>query len=472
MNKQLVQGSALVSAPPAKTWDESLQEGFAEGFVNTKLLMQQAQAKKNAINAKTAGYIDALDTNVDITELTSTQQQAITNYLVEQRSEYADAASQLAKIEDPTDPQYMELRTKINGISQSFKNLATQVGSYKQDKASYLKDFDNSLISNGNEINTLDEASKLYTDQASLGVGQGGSLVFWNEGKETYDPYNQMPKPFLKDFATADEVLKINKNLYNAGSSLTGARRNMVRQQLNNLLTKGGRKTLLSMAQDDFVVQGGLGLSDPELFAPGNDDALKNAVLDSYMNVLTDSAAQGARDKRPASSSGSGGYSGALKDEVNVSGNVANKAASFADLSKNAKTDRAATGSQMVSIINAIDPTSSKIYLTKSQMYKKFLFNTDKEDSMEARQGFVDDFGNFDVYITNPSKDGPEHNLGIPVNIEDPNSMYEFYMNNSGLSNKAQNHFISRYIGRSKKPSDNSSKDKEKNTEKNTSNFG
>lgn len=70
MNKQLVQGSALVSAPPAKTWDESLQEGFAEGFANTKLIMQQAKAKKNAINTKVASYIDALDTNVDITELT------------------------------------------------------------------------------------------------------------------------------------------------------------------------------------------------------------------------------------------------------------------------------------------------------------------------------------------------------------------------------------------------------------------
>ncbi len=466
MNKQLVQGSALVSAPPAKTWDESLQEGFAEGFANTKLLMQQAQAKKNAINAKTAGYIDALDTNVDITELTSTQQQAITNYLVEQRSEYADAASQLAKIEDPTDPQYMELRTKINGISQSFKNLATQVGSYKQDKASYLKDFDNSLISNGNEINTLDEASKLYTDQASLGVGQGGSLVFWNEGKETYDPYNQMPKPFLKDFATADEVLKLNKNLYNAGSSLTGARRNMVRQQLNNLLTKGGRKTLLSMAQDDFVVQGGLGLSDPELFAPGNDDDLRQAVLDNYMNILTDTAAQGARDKRPSSRNGSGGFSGALKDEINVSGHIADKALQFSQM------DGAVAADQMANIINSIDPTSTKIYVTKGQLYEKFMVGKDEEDSPELRKQFVEQFGNFSMYITNPSKDPREDARGITVNTSDPKSMFEFYINNSDLSAKAKNYYIDLYGKQASGSQGNSSKDKEKNTEKNTSNFG
>lgn len=471
MNKQLVRGSALVSAPPAQTWDESLQEGFAEGFANTKLLMQQAQAEKNAINAKTAGYIDALDTNVDITELTSTQQQAITNYLVDQRSEYADAASQIARIEDPTDPQYMELRSKINGISQSFKNLATQVNSYKDDKASYLKDFDNSLISNGNEINTLNEASKLYTDQASLGVGQGGSLVFWNEGKETYDPYSKIPKPFLKDFATADAVLKINKNLYNAGASLTGARRNMVRQQLNNVLTKGGRKTLLSMAQDDFILQGGLGLTDPELFAPGNDAALKEVVLDSYMNILTDSAAQGAADKRPSSRAGSGGFSGTLKDEINVSSNVAEKAALFSDLSKNAKIDRAATSRQMASIINAIDPRSTKIFVTKEELYNNFLTGLDKENSAEAQQEFIDEFGNFDMYISNP-KTGGSDAMGIPINIEDPTSMYEFYMRNSGLSDKAQNYFIGNRGKQTKKSGNSSTKNKKTNTGANSGNFG
>ena len=143
MNKELVQGDLIANAPPAKTWDDNLTEGFAAGYANHKLIMQEAKAKKDAINSKVAGYIDALDTNVDVTDLTPTQQNSITNYLVKQRSEYADAASRIAKIEDPTSPQYMELRTKINGISQSFQNLATQVKSYKEDKASYLKDFDN-----------------------------------------------------------------------------------------------------------------------------------------------------------------------------------------------------------------------------------------------------------------------------------------------------------------------------------------
>lgn len=446
MNKELVQGDLIANAPPAKTWDDNLTEGFAAGYVNHKLIMKEAQAKKDAINAKVAGYIDALDTNIDVTDLTPSQQNSITNYLVKQRSEYADAASRIAKIEDPTSPMYMELRTKINGISQSFQNLATQVKSYKEDKASYLKDFDNGLISDGNEINTLNEASKLYTNEASLGVGKGGSLVFWNEGKETYDSYNQMPKPFLKDFKGANQLLEINKSIYSAGSTLVGARKNMVRQQLNNILIKGGRRGLLSLASDDFIMQGGLGIEDPELFAPGNDDALRQAVLDNYMNILTDTAAQGARDKRPSSRTGSGGFSGALQDEINVSGNIADKALQFSLLSKDAiGGNTVATANQMANIINSIDPASTKIYVTKGQLYEKFLVGMDEEDSPEARKKFVDKFGNFNMYITNPSKDPQEDARGITVNISDPKSMFEFYINNSDLSAKAKNYYIDLY---------------------------
>mgnify|MGYP006247365013 CR=1 FL=1 len=109
MNKELVQGDLIANAPPEKTGVDNLNEGFKAGYANYKLIMAEAKAKKDAINTKVAGYIDALDTNVDVTDLTPTQQNSVTNYLVKQRSEYADAASRIAKIEDPSSPQYMEL---------------------------------------------------------------------------------------------------------------------------------------------------------------------------------------------------------------------------------------------------------------------------------------------------------------------------------------------------------------------------
>ena len=125
MNINLVKGAKALSTPTQPTWDESFSAGLEKGYKGFQEAQQYAKSERNAINQKVAGYIDALDTNVDITELTGTQQKAITNYLVKQRNEYADAASRIAKIDDPSSPMYSELRDKINGIQMSFKSLIT-----------------------------------------------------------------------------------------------------------------------------------------------------------------------------------------------------------------------------------------------------------------------------------------------------------------------------------------------------------
>lgn len=444
MNRNLVKGAEALSTPTQPAWNDSLVAGYMEGDKISKIAQQYARVKKDAINQKVAGYIDSLDTNVDVTELTEDQQKAVTTYLVDQRNEYAVAASQIAKIEDPSSPMYSELRDKINGIQMSFKNLAGQVNSYKKDKASYLKDFDNNLISDGNELSTLSESANLYTNGASLGVGQGGGLVFWNENKQTYNSYNQMPKPFLKDFAASDELLKMNSDVYNSGQALTGARKNMMRQKLSNIISKGGRSSLLSMASDDFIIEGGLGIQDPELFKPGNDDALKQSVMDSYMDVLSDSAAQGANDKRPASKRGSGGYSGALKDEVNVSGPVANNALEFSKFSTPvAANQRENKSREMVNIINSIDPASKQAYASRGEFYDMWTTGYDLDDNEETRAKFSQQYGPSQIFSINP-KDVPG-SKPLAINTDDPYELYEFYLKNTGLSTKARNHYLTNF---------------------------
>ena len=447
MNINLVKGAKALSTPTQPTWDESFSAGLEKGYKGFQEAQQYAKSERNAINQKVAGYIDALDTNVDITELTGTQQKAITNYLVKQRNEYADAASRIAKIDDPSSPMYSELRDKINGIQMSFKSLAGQVNSYKKDKASYLKDFDNNLISDGNDLSTLSESANLYTDGASLGVSEGGGLVFYNEAKETFDSYNQMPKPFLKDFGAADQLLQMNSSVYSSGKALTGARKNMMRQKLNNIISKGGRSSLLSMASDDFIMEGGLGIQDPELFKPGNDDALKQAVMDSYMEVLSNSATQGANDKRPASGSNSSKMGGALRDEVNTGGPIVNKAMDFAKaFAVDVPGDQRETKTrEMVAIINSIDPSSKQVYNSRSQFFNALLNaeGSDWEDTKEGRARFNQKYGSAQIFAINPN-DGQE-SRGVAINTDNPQDVYEFYLKNTDLSSKAQGYFIDQF---------------------------
>mgnify|MGYP003675031820 FL=1 len=447
MNRDLVKGAIALSTPTQPTWNESLVAGMEKGQEALEISRNNDKIERKAINQKVAGYIDALDTNVDITELTGTQQKAVTNYLVKQRNEYANAASMIAKIEDPSSPMYSELRDKINGIQMSFKNLAGQVNSYKKDKASYLKDFDNNLISDGNELSTLSESANLYTDGADLGVGEGGGLVFWNQNKETYSSYNQMPKPFLKDFGAADQLLQMNSSVYSSGRALTGARKNMMRQKLNNIISKGGRSSLLSMASDDFIMEGGLGIQDPELLKPGNEDALKQTVMDSYMEVLSNSADQGANDKRPASGSKTAGFSGALKDEITTSEGAVNNALNFSTLTKNVPGNlRENKTKVLLNELNKIDTSSNINYLTRGEMYNKYLeVNEIQDESKEDRDNFKKEFGNSQIYTYNPKTRSLSDSQAVNINTDNPKDLYKFYLDNLDLSTKARNHFYSNY---------------------------
>jgi hypothetical protein len=436
--------SQLAMQKRRPTWDESFLGGFSGALKAAKAGMDYRKKQANIINNRVAKYIDALDTNVDISALTGNQQKAITDFLVKNRNEYAELAGRIARIEDPSSEEYLNIRDRMNGISLSFENLAVGVKSYKDDKALYLKEFDNGMISEGNELGVLNESSKLYTNEASFNVGEGGGLQFWDPEKETYKSYSQMPKPFTKDYATADEILKMSNTLYNAGYSLDGARANMVRQKIANMIGKGGRKTLLSLASDDFIMEGGLGLQDPSLFAPENEDALRSAVVDSYMSMLTDVAKQGAANKRPGTVKGGGGFTGAIKDEINISlQTTVPEAMQFAQYALAKPEQKPQAIKEMLVSVNSIDPTRSTSYISRADFYNEYLEGMDIEDNAESTQAFIDDFGNYDIYQYNAKN--PQLSKPLALDINDAQQLYAFYLKNAGLSTKAANYHLGQY---------------------------
>ena len=438
MNQGLVKGAALVGQSKISNWGEAMQKGLASGFQAAAINKSKQLAKKQKINATVASYIDGLNSEIDLTQLTGEQQGAITNFLVENKNAYAKAASEIAKIDDATDPRYMELRGQMNGIQNSFKNLAGQVNAFKEDKATYLKDFDDRRISDGNEIGSLAGAAKIYTDQGFIGVGKGGGLNFWDEDKEEFTNYANMQKPFLKDFKAANGILTLNESVYNAGSSLSGARQNMIRNKLKNMINSGGRSTLLSLASDDFLISGGLNLQDPSLFEPENQDLLQDAVLNSYMDALTDTAAQGAMDKKPENRKSNGGLSKSLQEEINLSGQIVNKAMQFSEISQMPAGDEKA--SSAVQYINSIDPTAKEMpYVSRNYMFKEFFeeMKYDDDEIKEAQEDFTKEFGNFQIFKFNPGAVGDSR--GINVDVNNPQALYEFYIKNSNLSGKATN---------------------------------
>ena len=423
-NSDLIKGAGKVYASQATNMADSFSKSLEKGIARAQQITQAKKQEKAAINNRTANFINKLNSTVDVTNLDGAQQQAVTNFLVEGRNEYASLAGQVAKM-DPDSGGYMDAVSRMNDIQMSFQTLAGNINMYKKDRVGFLEDFDNGMLSEGNEVNTLGEISNIYTEGSNFSVSEGGGLQFFDEATGLSKNYSDIQKPFLKDFGAADSIMKMNESLYSSGKSLTGARRNMIEQKLKNLISKGGRDTLMSLASDDFIMEGGLGFQDPMLFEPENQDALKQAVLDGYMNVLDASAAQGAADKAPKTSKNSGlSMTPGLRQELTLQGTgVIERANSF--LSTNDPVE-------LIKILNngALDPK----FLTAEDFIEQVPDDKvpNKEKWLEENKGKI---------IYDPGSGGRI----VDLDFSDSDAKYKFFIDASGLSDNAKGYILQQY---------------------------
>tara|TARA_R110000803_G_scaffold139627_6_gene206290 strand:- start:124 stop:1521 length:1398 start_codon:yes stop_codon:yes gene_type:complete len=437
MNINLVKGERTVrDSEKFVDYGDIVNKSLAPAIADLEQKSLQAEQQKKAANQRTARYIDQLRSDIDLTELSEEQQAGVTKFLVKGRNEYANAASALANIDDFSSAAYAENKAKMESVNRSFRNLSGQVKTYKEDKIAFLKDFDQDMISVGNSPEDLDRASKMFTDGSQLGVGKNGQLVFWDDENADYVNYGEMPDPFLKDYKSADALLKMNESIYKAGTSLNGAMETMTRQKINTMIAQGGRDTLLSLASDDFLLEGGLGLQDPSLFEIGNDDALRSAVVEGYMSVLKDTASQGARNKRPSSNISTSGFSGALKDEISVTGNVAQDAIDFANMAgEDTKS--------IVKNLNNINPNKRGDFLSREEAYSMYLDSINKDKNAETQKEFSDTYGDDELYTFD---NGDIY--GVPIDMNNQKALYQLYLQSvDGLSNKGRNYWINKFPG-------------------------
>jgi hypothetical protein len=185
-------------------------------------------AKNKAIQNKVNKYMGNLKTDMDFTSFSPEETRTMRNFLMSQRSEYANAAKEAAKFDDTTSSEYMEYVDIMQGVNNSFKNMASQLGAYKKGKIEYAENQLDGLYSNGNE-DANSNAARIYgfadedgDGMADIGVNApfkilaGGNVGFDLDGQEV--SYNNMEQPFLKDSKLALGILKDNETIYNKGT--------------------------------------------------------------------------------------------------------------------------------------------------------------------------------------------------------------------------------------------------------------
>jgi len=296
-DQSLIRGAAL-AAPKFNDIGGAVKKGVSG--ISEFILARNAERKREKSNqkAKVELYLNNMPSGIELSKIPPAQQENVASWSKQKKFEYAEAARNLSSL-DPGSDEYVQAMSTMTNIKQAFSNLNNNLETFKAKKTEYLKSSSSGALSNGNDSNQGNFLSDLYTDKTNFIFDDNGNLAFDSEGAVVNQ--NDVPDYFNKDFKSADTLININSDIYNSGQKLDSTMSNMYRQKILNMIRQGGRETTLSLATDDLIQEGGLGIVDEDLlYNPERQDELEKVVVDSYMNVLNSSANSGYKKKAAA----------------------------------------------------------------------------------------------------------------------------------------------------------------------------
>ena len=193
---------------------QPLAQAFDAPMQRLQQAAKERQAREQQRNNKVESYLSALNSNIDVTALTETDQKTVNQYLMGVKDEYAEAASAIVNFK-PGTPEYMEQLDIMNGVKNGLSNLKGQLDGYQESKGNYMDSFKDQ--SAGNNSLQADNASNIFTGETPFTIGTGGHLFF--QGQDgTNMAYKDIKMPFKKDYKTAMQYNDLFTPIYNSGT--------------------------------------------------------------------------------------------------------------------------------------------------------------------------------------------------------------------------------------------------------------
>jgi len=289
-NYNLIRGAATAYKPTFVDAGAAVSAGIRNASYGVSPQTSAGLNSMKQTDAQVKAYVDSLNTEMDLLDFSEAEQNSIKAYLFNQKKRYAQLATELAQT-DPTGSYYLELKNGMDGIKQSFLNLKSQTDKFKERKIQYLDDLNNGRLSKGNKPDDYNLAGSVYGGGAML-IDENGGINVITDGGKNMVRYADIKDPVLKDFKTADEILKQNNQLYNAGVKLDPPKESLLRNQLRALLSQSG--SLESIVEDGLINNERLNV-DIAAYAT-REDAI-NDVAEMLLQGYRDSAAAGANEK-------------------------------------------------------------------------------------------------------------------------------------------------------------------------------
>lgn len=272
-------------------------QGVATADAQIQLVRDQEKIARREIANKTEQWGSQLDGNIDASAVPDVYRQGITDFLLNQRSVYWEHAKAASNSEVGSEA-YQAAVAGMNGVNSAVKNLRVQLDSYNTGSTAFAEASDSNHISGGMPLDELAVSEQVYSHTLPMHINDTGDIAFSNEDGNVMD-LKDMPTLKLKDFKANNAYLGLAGKIYQSGNKLNGSLATLHRGSVRNIL-RGNRDTLLHMATDDSIIDGGFGIVDPHSLST---EELTTRMEDAMMDALGQVANDGYNAKHPGPSS-------------------------------------------------------------------------------------------------------------------------------------------------------------------------
>jgi hypothetical protein len=297
----LIKGEQYVRANRGAGSVYDVGSAFGQGIAAAGEHLQQVRAQekiaRREIANKTEQWGSQLDGNIDASAVPDVYRPGITDFLLNQRNVYWEHAKAASNSEVGS-KAYQAAVAGMNGVNSAVKNLRVQLDSYNTGSTAFAEASDSNHISGGMPLDELAVSEQVYSHTMPMHINDAGDLGFSSEDGSVMN-FKDMPTLKLKDFKANNAYLGLAGKIYQSGNKLNGSLATLHRGSVRNIL-RGNRDTLLHMATDDSIIDGGFGIVDPHSLST---EELTTHMEDAMMDALGQVANDGYNAKRPGPSS-------------------------------------------------------------------------------------------------------------------------------------------------------------------------
>ena len=286
----LVEGAGKMYQSQNKSFGVDLTSGFEAMSRNISAANTQREAQREATEAKAANYLGQMEA-IDMGVVPPTYKGNVEGALRGIKNEYFNTAMALKNMK-PTNPEYLDLRDKLNSLNGSIRKISSTFADLAKNKKEDLEFISNRGYSAGNDQSKVDFLNSVLTGEAEMSIDSSGNVLFNHNGE--FKSYENLPNIMPYDAKAFDSILTTLDGASNLNRQLTDSDRTLYKSKLMNIIKSGGRDTAISLGSDDFLVDGGIGLGG-EAEYDANPEAYKQRLLNSYMGLFENAANESAQ---------------------------------------------------------------------------------------------------------------------------------------------------------------------------------